>query len=151
MRITNPSRAFTILEVLVSLAIFYLAAIALGAGYANILQNIRSAKALQEESGDLRTIRALLLAEPDRKKVEQGGDVVSGDGKHLHWEATIADTRVGDLFGVTLVSECIDNFSNTSWKRSESFMVLRPSWSEGVVRDKLRAEAKARLENVQVP
>lgn len=139
------------IEVLVSLAIFSLAAIALGGGYANIVQNIRSTNALQEQSGDLRTVRALLLAEPDRKKVERGGDIVGSEGKHLHWEATIATTRVADLFRVTLACECGDNIARADWRRSESFMVLRPTWSEGDAREKLRAEAKTRLENVNEP
>jgi general secretion pathway protein I len=137
---------FTLIEVLVSLAIFALAAVALGAAYCNTLENIHLADRVQEQAGDLRTVRSLLLSEPDRRRAERGGDLLLPNGKRLHWTAEINAAQVADLFRITLYYENTHDNAGLDWKRTESFMLLRPSWSDEDSRDKLRAEDRVRLE-----
>ena len=83
---------FTLLEVLASLAIFAAGAIGLAGAYSNVLQNQYNASRVLEIAGDLRTVRALLLTEPDLKKVERGSDLYLPTGIHLQWSATIEPT-----------------------------------------------------------
>src|ERR1035441_2284073 len=78
---------FTLLEVLVALAIFAMAAVVLGATYVNALNAYNAASRHNEYDTDLRFVRAAVLTEPDRDKAEQGGDLDLGGGKRAHWQA----------------------------------------------------------------
>src|SRR3954470_10348335 len=94
--------AFTLVEVLVSLAIFAVAAVVLGAAYVNILVNYQAMRAWSSDREELAYARATLLAEPDRTKAERGGELALLAGGNLRWKATIADLPRADLFQVTL-------------------------------------------------
>ena len=136
---------FTLLEVLVSLAIFALAAVMLGATYANVLLNYGAASRRLGGDQDLRLVRAAVLGEPDRKVVEQGGDLPLPDERSAHWEARIEETELADLFRVTLHCSVREPGQAQPVVRDESFMLLRPTWSDPVERDKLRKAASERL------
>lgn len=141
----TPVRAFTLLEVLVSLAIFALAAVMLSATYVNILSNYDAVSRRQEHAQDLSLVRAQLLSEPDRKIAEKGGDLALPENRSAHWTATIEETDVADLFRVSLTSEVRDAVGGAKpWTQDESFMLLRPTWSDPAERDKLRASAQER-------
>src|SRR5438876_635996 len=66
--------AFTLLEVLVALAIFALAAIVLGSAYLNIINSYDIVSRTAVTSEDVAYARQIVLAEPDRKKLEDGGE-----------------------------------------------------------------------------
>jgi general secretion pathway protein I len=138
----SSARAFTLLEVLVSLAIFALAAVVLSATYVNILTSYDAVSRRNEHEQDLRLVRAQLLSEPDRKKVENGGDFALPDNRTAHWKATIEDSTVADLFKVTFSCELRDTGTDKPWTQDETFMLLRPTWSDPAARDKLRATAQ---------
>lgn len=140
-------RAFTLVEVMISLGILALGAITLGAAYLNVVQNIHSASMIQMQAGGLRSARAILTSEPDKKKAERGGECdIQRD--HLQWSATIDPTRVSDLFRVSIRVESTRGDSEGTWSRSETFMILRPSWSDLEERSRLLADAKSRLDRV---
>ena len=67
-------RGFTLIEVLVSLGIFALAAVVLSGPYINILTSYDAVSRSNQHDQDMRLIRGLILAEADRKKAEQGGE-----------------------------------------------------------------------------
>ena len=135
-------RAFTLLEVLVSLAIFALAAVVLSATYVNILTSYDAVSRRNEHEQDLRLVRAQLLSEPDRKKVENGGDFALPDNRTAHWKSTIEESSVADLFKVTFSCELRDSGTGKPWAQDETFMLLRPTWSDPAARDKLRSAAQ---------
>src|SRR2546425_111360 len=134
---TKPA-AFTLIEVLVSLAIFALAAVVLGATYLNVLTGYAAVAKRNEHDQDLRLVRAVVLAEPDRKKAETGGDQALPGNRTAHWETKIEEAGVADLFQVRLRCEIRDPAQPQSWVGEETFRLLRPTWSDPVVRDKLR-------------
>ena len=135
-------RAFTLLEVLVSLAIFALAAVMLSATYINILTSYDAVSHRNEHEQDLRLVRAQLLSEPDRKKAEAGGDFALPDNRTARWKATVEESSVADLFKVTFSCELRDTGTGKPWTQGETFMLLRPTWSDPAARDKLRATAQ---------
>lgn len=143
-------RGFTLIEVLVSLAIVAMAGIALVAAYVNVLNAYAAVDKATKKNEDVRFARAQLLAEADRTKAEQGDSFDLPDGGHAAWHATIDSTEVADLFQVTFTCE----ISTTGTEPSpapvtETFMLLRPTWSDGAEASKLRDEAKQRIVTLQ--
>jgi general secretion pathway protein I len=140
------SRAFTLLEVLVALMVFAVAAVMLGAAYVNVLNSYEVVTRGNAQEDNVRFARAQLLAESDREKAEQGGDFQSPEGGRVSWKATIEQTATADLFRVTFT--CTIAETGTAAPRPpdvQTFMVLRPTWSEGLDITKLRQAAKDRI------
>lgn len=137
---------FTLIEVLVSLAIFAFAAVVLGAAYLNVLNGYDAVKRRHEHVQDLRSIRALVTGEPDRQKAEAGGDLLLPDNRTARWTATIEPSTVADLFRVALECEVRDPARAQPWTGKESFLLLRPTWSDPAARDRLRQAARERIE-----
>jgi general secretion pathway protein I len=142
--------AFTLIEVLVALAIFALAAVVLGATYVNLL---RTHAALRERDGsgdDIQWARDLLLVEPDRQAAERGGDIVLPDGRAASWRATIEPTEVSDLFQVTLELDAPPPGGGGDLIKSRATLrLLRPTWSTPAERTELRRKAEQRLKRAR--
>lgn len=139
-------RAFTLIEVLVALAIFAIAAVVLGATYVNLIQTHAALRDRDGSESDLAWAREVLLAEPDRATAERGGDVVLPDGRTASWRAVIEPTAVSDLFDVALeVTAPPPAGSGDLVRRSEKLRLLRPTWSTEAERKDLRDKAEQRL------
>jgi general secretion pathway protein I len=141
--------AFTLLEVLIALAIFAMAAVVLGATYVNALNAYEMVGRRNEYDADLQFVRAAALTEPDRKKVEEGGDLDLGGNKHAHWQADIASTESVDLFSVTWTCEITDPARHEPYRTKQTFLLLRPTWSDPVERSALMDQVKQRILELQ--
>lgn len=143
----SPRRhAFTLLEVLVALMVFALAAVALGAAYVNVLNAYAGVRRGDLSDEDARFARQRLLLETDRKKAEEGGDFDSAAGGRVLWRAQIESTETADLYAVTFTCEMAGATpAGPTRTVTEHFMLLRPTWSEGVDVSKLRQQAKERI------
>lgn len=143
------ARGFTLLEVIASLVIFATAAVVLAAGYVNVLNAYEAARQGRAHAEDIRFARAQLLAEADHDNAEKGGDF-DVDGGRLRWHAKIEPTDTADLFQVTFICEIDDQKATQDTPPvTETFMLLRPTWSEGADATKLRQEAKDRILELQ--
>ena len=140
---------FTLLEVLVALAIFAMAAVVLGATYVNALNAYEAASRRNEYDEDLRFARAVVLTEADRDKVEEGGDLNLGGEKRARWQAEIASTATADLFAVRWTCVITDPARPTPFRTTQNFLVLRPTWSDPVERSQLMEDAKKRILEMQ--
>jgi general secretion pathway protein I len=145
----RPVVAFTLLEVLVALTIFAMAAVVLGATYVNALNAYAAASRHNEYDADLRFIRAAVLTEPDRDKAEQGADLDLGGGKRAHWQADIAPTDSVDLFSVAWTCEINDPARSKPYHVAQTFLLLRPTWSDPVERTTLMDLARQRILEIQ--
>lgn len=141
--------AFTLLEVLIALAIFALAAVVLGASYINVLNAYSRVNEAQRLDEEVAFARRELLTEADRDELEQGGEYETRDGRRVAWRVEIEPTEIADLFDVTFTCE----FDRTTEAEPEQvvqrFRLLRPSWSEEVERETLRREAADRIREFQ--
>ncbi|MBE7538730.1 MAG: prepilin-type N-terminal cleavage/methylation domain-containing protein [Opitutaceae bacterium] len=143
-------QGFTIIEVLVALAILALAAIVLGSSYANVINSYFVMKKSVRAEADFGFARSMLLAEPDLKKVEEGADFATMDGHRVRWSATVEPTTIADLFSVTFHCEVAGSTLEETRTTDQVFRLLRPTWSEAGERDKLRAESQKRILEMQV-
>lgn len=144
-------RGFTLIEVLVSLAIFALAAVVLSVAYLNVLGSYRALGAHQQAEEGWKLLRAIVLTEPEREKVETGGRVPLPDGRSLAWTATIEPTDVADLFRLTLEAETPATGGDEAWQHRQVIHVLRPAWSDPGARDQLREKTRQRLAQRREP
>lgn len=142
--------AFTLLEVLVSLAIFALAAVVLSAAYLNVLSSYQAAARHRQRAEEWQFVRAAVLAEPDRAVVERGGTIALPDGETANWRAQVEPTGLADLFAVTIRTGGGDDDADEG-TRVERVMLLRPAWSDPGERDRLRAASRARRAEGGVP
>jgi general secretion pathway protein I len=133
----------------VALAIFAMAAVVLGATYVNALNAYTVVSRRNEYGADLRFVRAALLAEPDRDKAAEGGDLDLGGSKRAHWQADIASTETVDLFSVTWACEITDPERREPYRVTQTFLLLRPTWSDPVERTKLMDQVKQRILELQ--
>ncbi len=139
-------RAFTLVEVLVSLAIFALAAVALGAAYVNLILAHDALRKADPKLEAMQQARHALFAEPDLGTAESGGEVVLTDERVVHWTSVVEPLPVADLFSVTLEVELPALEGGASERIEETHTLLRPTWSEAADRTKLLDAAKQRLE-----
>jgi general secretion pathway protein I len=140
-------RGFTLIEVLVALAIFAIAAVVLGGAYVNLMQTHAALRDRDGSEGDIVWAREALLAEPDRAVAERGADVVLPDGRTATWRATITPTEVSDLFDVVLELDAPPPGGAGDLLRSrETLRLLRPTWSTEAERKERRDRARQRLE-----
>lgn len=143
----NRSRqsGFTLLEVIVAIAILASAAIAIGVGYVNVLTGYEVAKQATVSDPEIQFARSQLLSNPDVELARQGGDFEGNDGRRVRWSATIDPTNEADLFTVTFECEIASTGSLDAQKVRQVFRVLRPTWSVAADRSTLRAEARDRI------
>jgi general secretion pathway protein I len=141
--------AFTLLEVLVALAIFAMAAVVLGGAYLNVLNGYEVARRATVTDPEVEFARAALLAQPDVDLAQQGAEFDSADGRHVRWTAVIEPTTVADLFTVTFNCDITGAGQISPQHTQERFRVLRPTWSQATDRTTLRANAKDRILQIQ--
>ncbi len=138
MTTSRGSRAFTLVEVLVSLALLALAAVVLGAAYANTLEAHRAAAQRAGLGEPLGFLREAVLLEPDRAKVEEGGDLVLPGNRRLRWSAAVEETAVPDLFRVVVTGTAETEAGRGAEEFAQSLHLLRPTWSDAGRRDEIR-------------
>ena len=139
-------KAFTLIEVLVALSIFALAAVGLGSAYSNVLLSRMALKEKGVGEEDFARCRAAMLETANFADIEKGGDVYLPDDRMARWKGKIEPTTVADLFWVTITVE-IQATAGGSYgaPREQSQWILRPTWSVESDRTKLLADAKERL------
>jgi general secretion pathway protein I len=143
-------RGFTLLEVLVALMIFSMVAVVLGSSYLNILNSYEAVNRGVQIGEDFAFARQLVLTEPDREKLEQGGEFETSGGRRAAWTVEIQSTNLPDLFDVTFTCEINDPTRNEPERVVQTFRLFRPTWStDAAERGKLKEDVKARIYELQ--
>ena len=137
---------FTIMEVILALALFAVAVAAFSGAYVNILNAFEAVKLDQSFEQDLSLVRKQVLAIADVDELEEGGEVVTGSHGIANWTVEYEATEVADLFQVTLLVELYPPDSDDAVQVEQRLFLTRPTWSEPVERETLRAETAKRLE-----
>ena len=140
--------AFTLVEVLVSLAIFSIAAVALSSAYLNVIGGYRDSETQRERHENWSLVRLQVLIEPDREALESGGQVTLPNNSTLRWTVNIESTELADLFTLKLSGEIA---GLEGWSQNERLMLFRPAWSDPGDRDQLRADNRQRFSENRAP
>lgn len=137
---------FTIMEVILALALFTVAVTVLAGAYVNILNAFEAVKLDQAYEQDLALVRKQVLAIGDVGELEKGGEVVTGSHGTANWTVEYESTELADLFQVTLFVELYPKDSDEAAEVEQTLYLTRPTWSDPVERETLRAETAKRLE-----
>jgi general secretion pathway protein I len=145
-------RGFTIIEVLVALAVFAITAVVLGAAYLNVLNGYEIARHANENDTDVSFARSQLLVQSDLQTAETGAefdDTLPDGDHHVKWTAEIEPAGTTDLFSVTFTCTITEPGNLQPRKVVEHLMLLRPTWSDPTDRATLRQNAASRIALVQ--
>lgn len=145
----RASNAFTLIEVLVGLAILAMAAVVLGAAYVNTMSAHAAVARRATDGPGVEYLREAILNEPDRTRVEQGGSVPLPDGRQLQWTATLEELPVPDLFRVEVHGR-IEGAKEPE-EFAQTVHLLRPTWSDPIRREQLRVLWNQRREEAAQP
>jgi general secretion pathway protein I len=135
---------------MVALCIFAMAAVVLGASYLNVLTSYEVLSRGMQVNEDFAFARQIILREPDRNKLEEGGQFETAGGQQAKWSVEITSTAVPNVFNVAFSSEVSDPNRTEPTKLTQQFTVLRPTWViDPAERDTLKAEFKTRIFELQ--
>ncbi|RPG85996.1 MAG: prepilin-type N-terminal cleavage/methylation domain-containing protein [Coraliomargarita sp. TMED73] len=146
-RPTNTLKnGFTLIEVVVALAIFAAASVGLTLTFTSILTARQHGVQSDLLDADLRAVRLQLLLEPNLELAEEGNNMETLSCGEAEWQAEILPTELVDLFQVRFLVEFSDPPEGLPENYSETLYLLRPTWSEPDERDDLLAEKREALE-----
>ena len=137
--------AFTLLEVLLALALFSISVVVLSASFVNVLNSIESVKVDQTFEQEMAFVRSTVLTAPDLDVLEEGGEVSTAGLGFARWEAIAEPTEVADLFRVEVRITFEGRDDVPEREVEQSLLLLRPSWSDPLEREELREITRERL------
>lgn len=142
-----PSGGFSLIEVLIALAIFAAASTVLVSAFASAMLARERSVGNDLLHADIRAVRMQLLLEPSLEAAEDGGNYPTLNHGEATWQAVIEPTEVVDLFRVELQIEFSAPPEDQTGTHSEQLYLLRPTWSEAGERSELLADKRAALED----
>ena len=141
--------AFTLVEVLIAVAIFAMAASVLMSAFVNALLSRESAAKYDLINADIRAVRMQLLLEPNLEDAEDGNEYKTFHSGEASWEAQVEPTDVVDLFQVGLSIRFSEPPEGLVADYSETLYLLRPTWSESDERSELLQDKREALEDTR--
>ncbi len=138
---------FSLIEVVVALAIFAMSAVVLTDTFVNSLLAREKGVGNDTRNRDIRAVRMQLLLEPNRDDAEDGDTYETLSNGVASWEADIEPTNVIDLFQVQLRVDFEEPQDEQEASYQETLYLLRPTWSESDERSDLLQEKKDALRN----
>jgi len=121
---------FMLIEVLIALALFGLAAVYLVDGAFIASRVIRVMKDTREMEQDLLWVRSEVLGLADYETFTEGGDITTLSMGEVQWEVEVEMTDVLDLYkvGLTLEYAGNDDYGVEAGTRVSEMYLLRPGW-----------------------
>ena len=142
----HKSLGFSLIEVVVALALFAMAAVVLTDSFVNALLARERGIINDAYNRDIQAVRMQLLLEANREDAEDGNSFETLSNGMARWEADIEATNVVDLFRVALRIKFQDPQEDQEALYQEILFLLRPTWSEADKRSDLLQEKKEDLE-----
>ena len=141
--------AFTLVEVLIAVAIFAMAASVLMSAFVNALLSRESAAKYDLLNTDIRAVRMQLLLEPNLEDAEDGDEYETVHSGEASWEAQVVPTNVVDPFQVELSIRFSEPPEGLVADYTETLYLLRPTWSESDERSDLLQDKREALEDTR--
>ena len=129
-KISAGGRGFMLIEVLIALALFGLAAVYLVDGAFVASRVVRVMKDTREMEQDLLWVRSEVLSEANYDTFLEGGELTTLSMGEVNWEAEVEMTDVLDLYKVvlTLDYDGNDDYGVEPGTRTSSMYLLRQGW-----------------------
>lgn len=143
----GSARAFSLIEVVIAVAIFGMAASVLLSAFTNALLARERGVSNDQLNEDIRAVRMQLLLEPNFEDAEDGDTYETLSSGLATWEAQIEPTNIVDLFRVELRMDFTDPPEDLPQNHQETLFLLRPTWSESDERSDLLQDKREDLEN----
>ncbi|MEM9160135.1 MAG: prepilin-type N-terminal cleavage/methylation domain-containing protein [Verrucomicrobiota bacterium] len=140
--VRSSDEGFSLLEIIMSLAVFGVALVALSGAYVNTIASIERVEVDQGLEQDLNMVRSIVLTLETTDDLEDGGEINTGVHGEVSWRAEYEATGVADLFEVTLFVEMDDERTGISREVEQTVYVTRPTWSDPTERAALRDETR---------
>ncbi len=138
---------FSLIEVVVALALFAMASVVLTASFVNALLAREHGQSNDLRHADIRAVRMQLLLEPNLNDAEEGDRYQTLNNGTANWQAAIEPTNVVDLFQVQLRIEFSEPQEQQEATHTESLYLLRPTWSKSDERSTLLQDKKDALQS----
>ena len=138
----NGQRAFSLIEVMLAVALFAVAVTVLSQSFLNGLVPLALFKKQRSVEQDVRFVRRQVLSIKDRKELEEGGEIETATSGLAQWEAEIEQAGVIDLHKVTLTIRFAETEGHKAQTVSHTHYLLRPLWSEPDERSELLQERR---------
>lgn len=142
---SRVSKGFTLVEVMMAMALFGIAVVAFSGAYINVINAFAVIQVDQAFEQDLTLIRQQVLILQDVEDLEEGGEVFTGSHGEATWRVEYEPTLVADLFKLTLFMEILDPEKGMMREVVETHYLTRPTWSDPVERATLQADTRDRL------
>lgn len=139
------TRAFTLVEVILALVIFGLAATVLASAYINILMAYRSMERHQATEDDLRAVYRMVLNTAERDDFEQGGTMRMPVLGEVRWQARLEPLAIAELFSAEISLEWRAPDDRDSQRQERMFTMYRPGWGKPEEVEPRRQETRERL------
>ena len=144
-----PAKGFSLIEVLIALALFAIASNIIGSAFINALLSRERNNDNSYRDIAVQTARKQLLLEKNIDDAEDGGSVETLELREVDWYAEIIPTDMVDLFEVNLFIEFFDVKDDQSSNYNETLLLLRPTWSESDERSSLLQDKKEDLLDIR--
>ena len=144
-----PAKGFSLIEVLIALALFAIASNIIGSAFINALLSRERNNDNSYRDIAVQTARKQLLLEKNIDDAEDGGSVETLELGEVDWYAEIIPTDMVDLFEVNLFIEFFDVKDDQSSNYNETLLLLRPTWSESDERSSLLQDKKEDLLDIR--
>lgn len=138
-------RGFSLVEVVIAIAIAGIAFIVLTETFFNVLLTLDSLEEETDFEKDIRFVRREIISLPDREQLEDGGTITTLDHGPADWEAQLEETDILDLFKLKLTITFAPPEADPL-VYEETLHLLRPTWSDPISSSGILAEAKDRIE-----
>lgn len=141
-----PESGFSLIEVVIAIAIAGAAFIVLTETFFNILLTLGSLETQSDHQRDVRFVRSQIIQLADREEVEDGGEITTLNLGEAEWIAEVEETETVDLFRLNLDIE-FENPEGQPILYEESLYLLRPTWGDSLERSALLDEMRRRIED----
>lgn len=138
----HQEKGFSLIEVVIAVALFAMAATVLSSTFVNALLLRDRVQSNDIRNADIRAVRLQLLLTPNLDDAEDGAEIETLSNGEASWRAEIEPTNVIDLFHVELFIEFLDPQEEQESSHQETLYLLRPTWSESGERSDLLQEKK---------
>lgn len=135
-------RGFSLIEVLIALAILGIGIAALAQAVVNAVRATSAMESVDTIFHDVEfTVRQAILV-TDREQFLSGGEIPLPDGTRARWDATIQETKTLDLFRVALKIQLPESSERPEFNDTVTFYLHRKGWMESIDRESLLTEKK---------